>query len=189
MTERGFLSPTLLIYGGAAIAAAVAVAAGLAWLAGWKEDLRNEGRNEIRLEVATRDNDALEAAAREIAALQADIRAQEATRAQAVARIDQTGQKRLREAQNEADTLRSQLAAGVVVLRDPNQPAACPATGDRGAGGETGPGPGVDHGAEKAELPRATAEFLRGLAAEADSAVIALTACQDVLRADRAGVE
>lgn len=82
----------------------------------------------------------------------------------------------------ERDAVIADLRAGNIRLRDRN------ATRQPGAGGTPGSptSPRQCDGAEAGELSGPTSEFLIGLMAEADEVVKQLTACQAVIRADRA---
>ena len=68
------------------------------------------------------------------------------------------------------------------VLRDPNA-AECKASGSGSA--ETPASASGRNGAPGANLPKATGDFLLGLASEADAVTIQLGACQDVLEGER----
>lgn len=61
-----------------------------------------------------------------------------------------------------------------------------PQPGDRSTAAEVGPAASQCHGAQTVELPRAASEFLLNLIGECDEVATQLTACQQIVRADRA---
>jgi prophage endopeptidase len=73
------------------------------------------------------------------------------------------------------------LDARTLVLRDPNGSSECvPSTSGEIASSTSG-----RNGGAGSELPAKTAQFLLGLASEADAVVGQLTACQAILRSER----
>ena len=109
-------------------------------------------------------------------------RAQEAVHALDIARIDQTEFARLKEIDDE----KNRIIAG---LRDSNQRLSVRIKSQSTAS-TCSPvtGTGVDHGSATAELSTEDAEFFIGEATRSDKIVIQLTACQQLLDADREAV-
>lgn len=121
-------------------------------------------------------------AAQKLAAAQARADRIQASNQEAMVAASQTYQEELQHVTQSKDRIIADLRAGAVRLRDPGTryeigihpvPEARPGAGrcDDEAGGE---------------LSEPTAEFLVGLAAEADAVVHQLAACQAVVEADRA---
>lgn len=105
-------------------------------------------------------------------------RAAEQQHAQALATIDAKYHEDERNAQLETDRLRAQLRASTVRLSVPVVSGSCSLSA-------TGAGAGGSDGAARADIQPAVADDLVALAADADTAVRQLSACQAVVRADR----
>ena len=156
------------------IAGAVLVLAGLAgsYLQG-----RQDGGNSTRAEYATRDAKAQAEAADAERAIADRYRKQEQAKAQAIAILAQTYEKRV--AANE--TARLTAIATAPVLRDPGNRVQA----DCGRSSETAYPAGKRDGGTGANLSKEASGFLYNLAAEADLVTIQLQACQQVLIQDR----
>ncbi|WP_048811773.1 lysis protein [Methylobacillus flagellatus] len=131
-----------------------------------------------------RDNAALRAANAEIAELNTQARVQERQHAEAVATISRQFQEQLHHVKSQKDSVIADLRAGAVRLRIPVTPASTSAACSGIPAEAFASAAGRDGGA-RAELSAEAAEFLVGLASEADEVVEQLTSCQALLRADR----
>jgi hypothetical protein len=129
-----------------------------------------------------RENDELAWANARIVAQEAAARAQEQHNAQQLAAASQTYQESLQHEKATHDRTVADLRTGALRLRIE---LARRQTADGGSAAGSTPGPGRCDGETRAELSTAAAEFLVGLAAEADTVVHQLTACQAVVIADR----
>jgi hypothetical protein len=118
-------------------------------------------------------------AATRIKAAEERVHAAEHKAAHAQADIDVAYQRGLQENQNAKDAAVAELRAGRRLFIG----AQCP------AGGSAVPDPaapaGIGDGGARAELSEPAAEWLVGLASEADAVARQLSACQAVIRADR----
>lgn len=114
-----------------------------------------------------------------IKAAEERVRAAEARATQAQADIDAAYQRGLQENQNAKDAAVAELRAGRRLFIG----AQCPPAGNA-VPGATAPARSGDGGA-RAELSEPAAEWLVGLASEADAVARQLAACQAVIRADR----
>ena len=131
-----------------------------------------------------RENAALRAANEEISQLNTQAREQERQHAEAMAHISTQFQEQLQHVKSQKDSVIADLRTGAVRLRipvtAPSTSAACggiPAEAFASAAGRDGE--------TRAELSAEAAEFLVGLASEADEVVQQLSACQALLQADR----
>lgn len=115
-------------------------------------------------------------------ALQEAYRAKEAKWTQSLAAVSKDYQRKV--AANETQRLADIAAidARTIRLRDPNA-ADNQACGDKGA--IPAASAAGHNGSAGAYLPNKTAAFLLGLATEADSVTVQLTACQAVLASER----
>lgn len=131
-----------------------------------------------------RENIQLRAANEEISQLNTQAREQERQHAEAMAHISTQFQEQLHHVKSAKDSVIADLRAGAVRLRIPvtsaSASAACggiPAEAFASAAGRDGE--------TRAELSAEAAEFLVGLASEADEVTQQLSACQALLQADR----
>lgn len=128
-----------------------------------------------------RENTALTRANTRIKELEDLARAKERQHAQDMAAASAQYQEDLKHEKAAKDRAVADLRSGALRLRIP---VACP----EGAGGSgaTAPGPGAGRrdGETRAELSVPAAEFLVGLASEADEVVRQLAACQRVIEKD-----
>lgn len=127
-----------------------------------------------------RDNKALAATNKRIIELNEAARATERKHAEDLAGVSAGYQKELQDEKAKADRVVSDLRAGNKRLRIAVADSAC--------GSETGgtaSGSGGRDGGTRAELSGEAAEFLVGLASEADQVVRQLQACQEIVKRDR----
>ncbi|MDH0048595.1 lysis system i-spanin subunit Rz [Comamonas terrigena] len=143
------------------------------------------GRQDERNNWLQRDNEALRIANGRIATLQQEARDKERAHGQAMDGIAAQHQKDLKDARTEKDRVIADLRARNLRLRIPVVTTASAACRGGGAGSEAGPSTGQRDGEATAELSDAAAEFLVGLASEADDVARQLSACQAVVIADR----
>ncbi len=143
------------------------------------------GRQDERNNWLQRDNEALRIANGRIATLQQAAREKEQTHGKAMDGIAAQHQKDLKDARTEQDRVIADLRARNLRLRVPVIASTSAACRGGGAGIEAGPGTGQRDGEATAELSDAAAEFLVGLASEADDVARQLSACQAVVIADR----
>lgn len=170
---------------GIAVAALMALAA-LAWavksyLNGVDERGYNRGISEERAKWQKRESEELAKANAEIVRLTGENKALELRLATALQVAHQNYVAEVSRVRSEKDRFVADVRAGRVVLRDPGAPAgqgaACGAGSDRSApvGGGDAPAGG--------QLSAEAAEFLLGLAGEADEVVAQLRLAQDELQA------
>jgi hypothetical protein len=139
------------------------------------------GQIEERAQWQARESAELADANRLIDQLQRDARAKERAHADALSVISSSYQKELTDAKRKHNAVMDDIRAGRVRLRDP-------AAGETSCAGGTAAAPpaaGGRDGPPGSELSRSAAEFLFGLAAEADAVAHQLAACQAVVRRDR----
>jgi hypothetical protein len=176
---------SLLVYLGLAI-----VALGLVYLlTKWVDDNlvtaagRRAGAAELRQDYVSRDAKALkEAEAVRDKALKEKSEA-EAAMVAAVGEASANYDKGKADGKTELDAALARVRAGRG-LRDPGR-TGCPAERGSGAGKETAGAAGRSDAVPGAFLSQAAAEFLLGLAGEADDVARQLGACQAVILADR----
>lgn len=131
-----------------------------------------------------RENIQLREANAEINQLNQQARDQERQHAEAVAHISTQLQEQLQHVKSQKDSVIADLRAGALRLRIPvNTAAASPACS--GIPSEAYASASGRDGETRADLSAEAAEFLIGLASEADEAVRQLTSCQALLQADR----
>lgn len=166
---------------------AAVAGAGLLWSAFYThgEQQYQAGRQDGLNAWLKRDNDALRQANQRISTLEQEARDQERAHGQAMDAIAVQHQKDLKDARTEQDRVIADLRARNLRLRVPVVTTASAACRGGGAGIEAGPGTGQRDGEATAELSDAAAEFLVGLASEADDVARQLSACQAVVIADR----
>jgi hypothetical protein len=143
----------------------------LAFGAGWRT-ASNYAGNVYDKERA----EAREQAAAALAKAQSDARAQEQRNVKRMGEIDRAYQDKLKHKDRERVAAVAAARAGGLYIH-----AACPATGVSGTATGTGSGDGTT----RIRLPDADADFLLGLAAEADQVAEQLHACQSIVRSDR----
>lgn len=175
--QRGFIFGGVYVYLAMALAAA-ALAAGC-YLTG-----RSDGRKLERSAWTEQQNADLRAANQALDEATKRIRAQEHEAAAKVAAVSTAYQKDLTNANRAKDLALNALRAGTLVLRDPGAPSG-PAHADRPA--EATACAARPDGGAPGRLSDEAAGFLLSEASRADSVVAQLTACQQVIRADRGG--
>lgn len=167
------LSPMTWLYG----AIALALVAGSGYLYG-----RNDGKKIERVEWQAREKKADDAAAVELKKVTDDATKKERASAAAVAVISGQFQQELKHERTKKDRIISDLRAGTVRLRDPGtrHPLSSNPVPTTGTGpGRCDAGPGTD-------FSREASEFLVSEASRADEITRQLTACQKIVRKDRA---
>lgn len=144
----------------------------------------SQGEEAEKIRWMARENIQLRAANEEISQLNTQAREQERQHAEAVATISSQFQEQLQHVKSQKDSVIADLRAGAVRLRipvtAPSTSAACsgiPAEAFASAIGRDGE--------TRADLSVEAAEFLVGLASEADEVVQQLSSCQSLLQADR----
>lgn len=172
-----FLNPRLLL----AVGLLAAAVGAYLWV-----DHRGYARGAAATEAAWQAREAKELAAAnfEIDRLNLEARAREAAYAMDLEAVASDYEKDLRNAKRSRDDAVAALRVGTLVLRDPG--AARQGAG-AGSHGEAPAGAGLRVGPAGGILSPAAAGFLLDLAAEADTVVLQLHACQGVVQADRAG--
>lgn len=184
--ERGF-GWVHLIVGLAILGIIVALVVGVkAWVEGYGQARYSAGQVAERTLWQGKETKELAAANAEILRLQAEKDAIEKKHAEAQAAISADYQKRLADEKRARDAAVAAARAGTLVLRDPSLrlPAAGACPGGS-AQAEAAPGSGGRDGAAGANLSPEAAAFLLELTGEADQVVEQLTACQQIVRADR----
>ena len=141
-----------------------------------------EGVKTERLDWQTRESKELREANHKITMLQEQARQKEADHAQALFNISLNYQKELNDANKQNKALTDAVRSGQLRLRDHN--AACQSASGSDPG-TVGPGTSGRDGRTGAYLSTEAAEFLLGLAGEADAVVLQLKACQAVVVQDR----
>lgn len=129
-----------------------------------------------------RENTELTTANARIIELERSARVNERLQAERLAAASQTYQESLQHEKATHDRTVSDLRTGALRLRIE---LASRQTAGSGIAASLIAGPGRCDGETRAELSTASAEFLVGLASEADTVVHQLTACQAVVMADR----
>lgn len=140
------------------------------------------GRDAERASWQAKESKELAEANGKILQLEEGARLAERRKAAEFAEIDQRHTQEIQNAHRQKELDIAAARAGRVILRIP---ATCEDPGERDPR-DLATAPGVGHGASTAELPREVAADLLGLADDADEVVLQLTACQSVVRADRA---
>lgn len=136
-----------------------------------------------RAKWVARENTELLAANAKIKSLKDKYRQQEQDAATAIAVISSQYQRELNHVKTDKDRVIADLRVGAYRLRIP---VASPLNTCGSLAAYAAPATGGRDGEARAELSGAAAEFLVGLASEADEVVHQLDACQAVLKADRA---
>ena len=143
----------------------------------------NAGRKAERAEWEAREAKINADMAIKIEAANQEVRAEEQAKAKRLVEISGTLQNKLKEKDHALEIALNSVRSGALRLSIPV--AACaPAGGDPESSAAAGPG-GRD-GRARAELPQEVADALLRIGSEADGIVHQLTACQAVVRADRA---
>jgi len=183
-SQRGIIATGWLYLGGAiAILALIsALVYGVkSYLDGVDQKGYDRGKQETEAKYAKRDNEQLRAAAERIKTLEDQARRQERENAERLAEISKQRQKELADAKRQHDRDIAAVRAGTLKLHDPGVPAGGAAAGR----GSPGPAPGAPAGGRDGEtrgqLSGAAAEFLLGLAGEADDVARQLDKAQAVI--------
>lgn len=155
------------------------IVAGIVAAAMW---FYRQGEKADELKDAKAANVQLTTALKRVHDLEEQVRQQEHDHSVEVANIDQQHQKDLSNARAQSSQFIDDVMSGKLRLYDPH--ARCGRPG--GDTGQTAGSSSVDHGGEGAELSEETERFLELEAARADEVVIQLTACQAILKDDRA---
>jgi prophage endopeptidase len=144
------------------------------------------GATAERVEWQTREASELRAANALIADLQDAARRTEQAHAQKLAEIADRHQKEIRNAETRRKADVAAVRDGTLVLRDPGRAASEGAC----AGQPAAPGAAASQrdGGQAGRLSGEAAEFLLGLAADADAVADQLAACQAVILTDRASI-
>lgn len=129
-----------------------------------------------------REGTELRAANAKILALEEAARKEEAARAAGLDKVAKIYEEKLADAEAQKDRDVRAARAGTLSLRIPTP---CKAAG-LGGTAQAAPGTGLGDGGATTELPREIAADLFALADDADKVVKQLTACQAVVREDRA---
>ena len=188
--QRGVISPEFIV-GGISLLVIVGILSGAVLYtqhvrSSAHADGVSEGRKAALLEVAKRDNEQLVAAEAEIARLTKAKDALERDAAARVAQIDKEGRDALKALEGQHGRFLDNLFAGRVRLPGSGRAdASCPGGRDDRPAALAGAA-GVGDGAAGAELPAAAGRFFGTEARRADAVVVQLTACQAIVRADRA---
>lgn len=163
---------------------AAALLVGLAWsgIVAYGNVRYTAGENAERSRWVQRENTELTTANARVIELERAARANERLQAERLAAASQTYQESLQHEKATHDRTVAGLRTGALRLRIE---LARRQTADGSGTAGFGPGAGRCDGEARAELSTAAAEFLVGLAAEADAVVHQLTACQAVVSADR----
>lgn len=143
---------------------------------GWLDGATHAGAEALR-----RDRVAAEVVSRRVGELQEQARAAERKHAEALAEVSRAYEEKIGERDRQRAADRAALLSGALRLRDPG-----PAPAGRGVAASAGAGSCRCDGRAAGELSGAAAEFLLGLAADADAVADQLAACQRVVTEDRA---
>lgn len=165
-----------------ALAVVLAWAASLLIVGAWQ---RHDGQLVERQEWQAREAVELREANELIAILSNAYREQERQHAEALAGISADYERRLKDANAQRARDVAAARAGAIRLRDPYS-LGLKACGNPAA--QVGTGAGERDGGASGELSREAAEFLLGLANDADDIARQLAACQRVIVEDRAVV-
>lgn len=167
--------------GGFVIGYLVAAVVCVGVLAGAYLKGRSDGGAIVRSEYAQRDLKAAQDYAAKEKSLQEAYRAKEANWQERFVSASRTYQKGLASAHTQRLADIAAIDAGTLRLRDPGTDSkACGSQAASTASNSSG-----HHGSEGAYLSSKAAGFLLGLTAEADSVVLQLSACQQILRNER----
>ncbi len=166
---------SLLWIGGGLFAAGLLMGGGSAWtVQGWRMKAQETEWQTREAKINAETAIKIEAANRRVREIEQDI-------AQLLANESAGYQAKLKE---KDDALSIALDSVATVGMFSHSPA-CPPVGGNATGGTTA-GTSGHNGAARAKLPDEDAKFLLSEASRADKVVLQLTACQGVVRADRA---
>ncbi len=140
------------------------------------------GKKAERAEWLARETEQITAANLKIKSMEENYRQQEQDAATAIAVISSQHQRELHHVKADKDRVITDLRSGAYRLRIPVA-SAINTYGDNPS--QAAPATNCRDGEARAELSGAAAEFLVGLASEADEVVVQLGACQAVINADR----
>lgn len=185
--ERGLVGLPQLLVGLAILAAIAAIVYGVtAYLDDVDAKGYTRGQKETAAAYEKRDSEKLAKATARVKELEDQVRAQERQHAVQLAGISAQYQEDLANVEKAKRDFVAGVHSGRIRLLDPGAAAGprCPG-GSGGAPGETAAAAGGRDGPAPGELSREAAEFLLGLASEADALVKQLTACQRVVVQDR----
>mgnify|MGYP001613099461 FL=1 len=146
----------------------------------------DRGKQETLAAIERRDNEALAKALARVKQLADEIRGLEQGHAETLAGVSKRHLKEKADAKRRSERDLAAARSGALKLRDPARAVACPPASSGSQGAAPGAAAGGRDGEAGSELSGAAAEFLLGLANEADDAVRQLAACQAVIKADRA---
>lgn len=155
------------------------------YTSGLIEQGHDAGVAETKAAYTQRDNAALQAANLEILRLTADVRTKEEAAAVKVAAIAAQLAKEKIDGQAQRARDVADIRAGLIKLRDPGADPAGALACDPRAGTETAAGAARGDGRAPGGLSGASAEFLLGIADDADVLAHQLAAAQAVIRQDR----
>lgn len=141
---------------------------------------RHDGNKITTAKWQVKELDAAQDAARKLEDAQRHADEVEAASQKAMVAASETYQKGIANVQAQRDQDRAAYHAGLLRLRDPGKYALGPNSMP-----QAGPSTGGCDGQAGSELSEPSAEFLLGLAAEADVIANQLTACQAIVKQDR----
>lgn len=132
------------------------------------------------------ENKALQITLADLQATQEKLRIAENNHAVQLNHVSQTYQEKLTNEKQKLNNVIASYRAGTLSLRDKHATSDAPACA--GIPAKTGTAASGRDATEGAKLSQPLAEFLIGLASEADEVVQQLTACQAIVNADRAAM-
>lgn len=176
------MNPRLINVLSGLIASVLLVGLAYALLTSYGNARYEAGENAERSRWMQRETTELTTANARIIELERSARANERLQAERLAAASQTYQESLQHEKATHDRTVAGLRSGALRLRIE---LARRQTADGGSAAGATSGSGRCDGEARAELSTAAAEFLVGLASEADTVVHQLTACQAVVSADR----
>ncbi len=164
------------------LAVALAIVAIMWAIYAYGEEQFSRGEVAERARWQVRENEELAAANSTIIMLNRQARDRERQHAEDMALASAYYQEDIRRVELKKDRVIADLRAGTQRLRIPiaASPAACSGITTEAFAAASG-----RDGAARAELSGSAAEFLVGLAIDADKVVHQLTACQQIIKADR----
>lgn len=146
----------------------------------------NNGVNAERVAWQKSEKENLQKAIKHIARLNAKIRDAEQAHALELQTVSNNYQQGLKHEKQKLNDAIASYRAGTISLRDKHAASDTPACA--GFAAEIGTGTGRRDATEGSQLSQPLAEFLIGLASEADEVVQQLTACQAIVNADRSAL-
>ena len=165
-----------------ALAGVIAAAAISAYSWAYKNGVQAE-----RVAWQQSENEKLQQAIAHINGLNAKIREAERTHAFELQTVSNNYQQGLKNEKQNFNNAIASYRAGTISLRDKHATSNAPACA--GATADAFTSSGRRDATEGANISQALAEFLIGLASEADEVTLQLTACQEVTRKDREFIE